>query len=79
MLLMTASAADDPQHRRVRPAPRLSADERIAGVITRTGRFAALNPAKPGTRPSWPQLAGVLAWAAFTAGCGLAAWRRHRQ
>lgn len=62
-----------------RPAPRLSPDERIAGLISRVGRFARIDPATPGTLPSWPQVAGVAAWAAFTAGCGVAAWRRHRR
>jgi hypothetical protein len=62
-----------------RRAPRLAPDETIAGLMTRTGGFARIDPSKPGTWPSWPQVAGVLAWAVFTGGCAWAAWRRERR
>ncbi|GEM_PF-2611932 len=64
--------------RRARRAPRLGSEESIGGLFTRTGRFADIDPTRSRALPRWPQVVGVLAWLAFTAGVGVAAWRRHR-
>lgn len=75
---MSARPTDEPTTSAARRAPRLSPDDTIAGLMTRSGRFARIDPSRAGTWPSWPKVAGVAAWAGFTAGCAWVAWRRHR-
>lgn len=47
----------------VRRAPRLGGDERLAGRITRVGRFAKLDPGRGRPLPGPAKVLGALAWA----------------
>ncbi len=51
-----------------RRAPRLRADQHIAPYITRTGRFAARDPERPGRLPGLDEVLGFAGWALFMGG-----------
>ena len=48
-----------------RRAPRLRADERIAGHLTRVGRFAKVDPRRGKSLPGWLRWIGFAGWALF--------------
>jgi hypothetical protein len=50
-----------------RRAPRLGPDQRLAGHITRLGRFRAIDPKSPRPLPSLARVLGVAGWAILTA------------
>ena len=48
-----------------RRAPRLAADERLAGRITRVGRFAKVDPRRGRALPGFAQLLAFTGWMVF--------------
>jgi hypothetical protein len=46
-----------------RRAPRLGPDERIAGYVTRRGRFRRIDPARGRPLPGTARVLGAAAWA----------------
>ena len=56
-------------------APRLGPDQRIAGHVTRVGRFRRIDPSKGRQGPSRWALLGRLGWALLVAGSLRRAWR----
>lgn len=56
-------------------APRLRPDESIAALFTRVGRFADIDPSKPGRLWSRWRWAGLGLWGVVVGGSVAKAWR----
>ncbi|QBI18327.1 hypothetical protein ER308_01235 [Egibacter rhizosphaerae] len=63
--------------RAARRAPRLAPDERLAGYITRRGRFARKDPSKGRKLPGRWKWLGALLWVAWLAYPFWQGWRER--
>jgi hypothetical protein len=61
-----------------RRAPRLAPDQRIAGHMTRVGRFRRIDPGTPQRPPTLSALLGRLGWAVLVEESLRRAWKRSR-